>query len=321
MKKQLKKIAGVALMGMLLWSPFAAQTSAAELDPISPKKVMWGANELVKGQIGRIVFLKDVKLYKRDTSGPSFHRVAKKGSLWRVYEIKNINGISVYNLGGNVFVSQSNLSAYEKAPSDKIQALGVKVNYIESKIPGRFETVTYAQISGMFNKNLEKELNTLFLNLGNEAKKEQLAVHELDEQDLAPDHRYTYYMFAGPMSYNFNNKLSIRIAESKVINGSEVISREETYTLDLITGKRLQLKDILTTNEQIEKVNEYVKDYKYIDKIDLNSGDFYFVDQIDYGFDPINDVQYPVHTLGLRINQKNTAGGYNSIYIPKEIYN
>ncbi|HWO96291.1 MAG TPA: hypothetical protein VNM45_08150 [Bacillus sp. (in: firmicutes)] len=317
MKKKIKKIASVALMGLVLWSPLATQTSAAELDPISPQKVMWGANELVKGQIGRIVFLKDVKLYKRDANGPSFHRVAKKGSLWRVYEIKNINGISVYNLGGNVFVSQSNLSAYEKAPSEKIQALGVKVNIVESRIPGevlgRDKTVSYAQFSGMLNKNLEKTLNSHFLNLANEAKKEQLAVAELEAQDPLTEHRYEYNMYAGPV-YNFNNKLSISVSEYKIVNDTGTTIRDENYTLDLMTGKRLQVKDILTTKEQIEKVNKYLKEHYYsVSEIDLNTDNFYFVDQVDYVLE--NEMQVPVHTLGIRIPLK---GG---IYIPKEIYN
>ena len=49
----------------------------------STQKIMWCKSELTKTQIGRIAFLMDVKVYKKDAKGVTkFHMNAKKGSMW-----------------------------------------------------------------------------------------------------------------------------------------------------------------------------------------------------------------------------------------------
>lgn len=290
--------------------------------PIEPK-VMWGANELAKGQIGRIVFLKDVKLYKRDSSGPSFHRVAKKGSMWRVYDIKNINGISVYNLSGNVFVSRSNLSTYEKAPDEKIQALGVKVNDLSLPLLGQRESasgvplfyeVNYPQFSGLYNKTIENNINTLFFNMANEARKEQIKLFEhKTEKPNYHDSGNMYYS----VEYNRNNVLSTNVMfhkDNKVMYS--------TVNFNLMTGKRIYLKDVLTRKAQVEKVTQYIKE-KYVlanqfSQMNLSEYDFYFVDELKFSG---NKEAEPEHLSGMYIILKDpfTSECYPA-YVPKHIY-
>ncbi|MEK3980657.1 hypothetical protein MKY37_16645 [Psychrobacillus sp. FSL K6-2836] len=111
------------LTAMMLFSPIAGDYTEASTQTTQQdtQKVMWGKNELSQTQIGRIVFSKDVKIYKRGTDGKvSFHMNAKKGSMWRVHKITTEGNMNVYDLGGGVRVKQSNLSTYEKAPSDLI---------------------------------------------------------------------------------------------------------------------------------------------------------------------------------------------------------
>ena len=122
--------AGV-LTAMMLFSPIAGNSvDASTLANASTQKekVMWGANELYDTQIGRLVFTKDVKVYKKDAKGEvKFHMNAKKGSMWRVYKITDEGGKKIYNLGAGVRVQQSNLSKYELAPKDLV-AKQVKQN-------------------------------------------------------------------------------------------------------------------------------------------------------------------------------------------------
>ncbi|WP_078410954.1 SpoIID/LytB domain-containing protein [Priestia abyssalis] len=291
-------------------------TSPAPIEP----KVMWGANELAKGQIGRIVFLKDVKLYKRDSSGPSFHRVAKKGSMWRVYDIKNINGISVYNLSGNVFVSRSNLSTYEKAPDEKIQALGVKVHDLSLPLLGQRESssgvplsyeVNYPQFSGLYNKTIENNMNTLFFNMANEARKEQIKLFE--QKTEKPNYHDSGSMYYS-VEYNRNNVLSTNVMfhkDNKVMYS--------TVNFNLMTGKRIYLKDVLTRKEQVEKVTQYIKE-KYVfanrfGQMNLSEYDFYFVDELTFNG---NEQE---HLSGIYIILKDpfTSECYPA-YVPKHIY-
>ncbi|HWO98124.1 MAG TPA: SpoIID/LytB domain-containing protein [Bacillus sp. (in: firmicutes)] len=287
--------------------------------PIEPK-VMWGANELAKGQIGRIVFLKDVKLYKRDSSGPSFHRVAKKGSMWRVYDIKNINGISVYNLSGNVFVSRSNLSTYEKAPDEKIQALGVKVNDLSlpslgqresaSGVPLSYE-VNYPQFSGLYNKNIENNINALFFNMANEARKEQTKLFE--QKTEKPNYHESGSMYYS-VEYNRHNILSTNVMFHK--DNKMMYS---PVNFNLMTGKRIYLKDVLTRKEQMEKVTQYIKEkYAFANRfgqINLSEYDFYFVDELRFN----GNEQEHVSGIYIILKDPLTSECYPT-YVPKHIY-
>ena len=124
--------AGV-LTAMMLFSSIAgnsvdASTLAEAQLQQSTQKFMWGANELYDSQMGRLVFTKDVKVYKKvGNSEVKFHMNAKKGSMWRVYKITDEGGKKVYDLGAGVRVQQSNLSKYEAPPKDLV-AKQVKQN-------------------------------------------------------------------------------------------------------------------------------------------------------------------------------------------------
>lgn len=62
MKKMKRALVGIFTALMLL-SPFGGQASAAET------KVMWKGNEIKVNQLGVVHFLKDVKMYKRNSAG------------------------------------------------------------------------------------------------------------------------------------------------------------------------------------------------------------------------------------------------------------
>lgn len=130
MKK--RTIGAGVLAAMMLFSPIAGNSvdasTLATNASTQKEKVMWGTNELYDYQIGRLVFTKDVKVYKRDATGVAqFHMNAKKDSMWRVYKITNEGGKKIYDLGAGVRVQQSNLSKYEVAPKDLV-AKQVKQN-------------------------------------------------------------------------------------------------------------------------------------------------------------------------------------------------
>lgn len=148
--------AGV-LTAMMLFSPIAGDYTEASTQTTQQdtQKVMWGKNELSQTQIGRIVFSKDVKIYKRGTDGKvSFHMNAKKGSMWRVHKITTEGNSNVYDLGGGVRVKQSNLSTYERVPSDLAKKMGeqygAKISWV-----GR----AYPQVSRLVSKAVEDKIN------------------------------------------------------------------------------------------------------------------------------------------------------------------
>ena len=160
--------AGV-LTAMMLFSPIAgnsvdASTLAEAKLQQSTQTFMWGVNELYDSQMGRLVFTKDVKVYKKDgNSEVKFHMNAKKGSMWRVYKITDEGGKKIYDLGAGVRVQQSNLSKYESAPTDLV-AKQVKQNGVVllwGKNRGVSTLLEYPQIHKLASEDVKNKVNKL----------------------------------------------------------------------------------------------------------------------------------------------------------------
>ncbi|MBM7702075.1 DUF3298 and DUF4163 domain-containing protein [Metabacillus iocasae] len=246
----MKKMAIAALTGMLLLSPLGQSQDSAEA------KVMWGSTELVKGQVGKVTFSSDIKLYKKNKDGSFTVSIGKKGQAYRVYEMIYQNEKTLYNIGGNIFVPQTNIVKFEKAPSDRIQALGV--NYT---IKTLMEGITYPEFSGLFNKKLERSINHHFLNLANKAETEYWDLKDMEAEDeasgwyLGP---YDYSMKSS-VSYNQDNRLSVSSTYYMYSGGAHGLGGVETYNYDLLKAKEIQLGDVITNKTQLNKVNTFIK--------------------------------------------------------------
>ena len=162
MKKRTLRVGVLAAMMMI--SPIAgnvanASTLGETVTQQSTQKIMWGANELADTQIGRITFLKDTKLYKRNGKTPvQLHRIAKKGSMWRVHKITKEGTMNIYDLGGGVRVQQSNLSKYEAAPTalieKQVKENGVHISWVEYD-----KWTVYPQVRRLAYKDIEDKIN------------------------------------------------------------------------------------------------------------------------------------------------------------------
>lgn len=225
MKKRILS-AGI-LTAMMLFSPIAGNIANASTQQTT-QKIMWGANELADTQIGRIVFLKDTKLYKRDGKNPvQFHLNAKKGSMWRVHKITMEGNMNVYDLGGGVRVQQSNLSNYEAVPTalieKQVKENGAHISW--AKIYG----IDYPQVRRLASKDVEGKINIdikvrvewLALNTPNTEGTKELRVTE-----------------------NKNNRLTIleftSLTETEV--GGEPTIQKLTTVYDVTTGKIIKQK-------------------------------------------------------------------------------
>lgn len=160
-----KRILGAGVLtAMMLFSPIVGNSvDASTLTETSiqqqNQKFMWGANELYDSQIGRLVFTKDVKVYKRDANGAvKFHMNAKKSSMWRVYKITDEGGKKIYDLGAGVRVQQSSLSKYESAPSDLV-AKQVKQNGAFLSWENYGSSHPYPQIRKLANESVKDKIN------------------------------------------------------------------------------------------------------------------------------------------------------------------
>ena len=224
-----KRILGAGVLtAMMLFSPIAGNSvdastlAEAKLQQSTPK-FMWGANELYDSQMGRIVFTKNVKVYKKDSKGVAqFHMNAKKGSMWRVYKITDEGGKKVYDLGAGVRVQQSNLSKYETPPKDLV-AKQVKQNgaYLSWE-QGVGSAHPYPQIRKLADESIKDDLNKGI---------KDMAIWASHSGDVLEDMEIK-------VLENKNNKLKVyyKVTTSDSDYG-RVSTSEYTYVYDLTTGE------------------------------------------------------------------------------------
>ena len=222
-----KRILGAGVLtAMMLFSPIAGNSvdastlAEAKLQQSTPK-FMWGANELYDSQMGRIVFTKNVKVYKKDAKGVAqFHMNAKKGSMWRVYKITDEGGKKVYDLGAGVRVQQSNLSKYETPPKDLV-AKQVKQNGAFLSWEA-FAGTHYPQIRKLANESIKNKINKHM---------EDSAMWAYHSGDVLEDMEIK-------LLENKNNTLTlyykVTISDSDV---GHVSTSEYMYEYDLTTGE------------------------------------------------------------------------------------
>jgi len=247
--KGFKKVIAAILVFAVLFSPLVPYTDAEA-------KVMWGDQELVKGQIGRVTILKNTSLYNIKNNKLVAAKKVSKGQIYRVYSYSGKYG-GIYGVLKDLYAQKSSSIKYERAPSDKIQALGITVTK-----KSLASNISYPEASGLFNKPFEASFNRKFLNI---AKETQQANKELKEQEKkdrengwSPGPYYQDMKYYVP--YNQDNILSISVTNDAYSGGAHGMTWIDTYNYNLLTDKQLSLKDVITNQKQLGKVNKYIRE-------------------------------------------------------------
>ncbi|QJX80170.1 DUF3298 and DUF4163 domain-containing protein [Priestia megaterium] len=246
--KKFKRVSAVVLGIALLFSPLAPQT-------VAEAKVVWGNQELVKGQIGRITVLKNTNLYNIKNNKLVVARKVTKGQVFRAYSESSRFG-GIYGVSKDTYAQKSSSIKYEKAPREKIQALGVKVTK-----KSLASNISYPQVSGLINKPFEASYNRKFLNIAREG----LQAHNDLKAQEKEDRKNGWYL--GPYShnmsysvpYNQDNILSVAITNDEYAGGAHGMAWIDTYNYDLLKARQINLKDIINNNTKLSKVNKYIR--------------------------------------------------------------
>lgn len=107
------------LLGLLL-----AGSCFFSTDALAANSVVWDGAEVVYGQVGKMTFSKDVKVYKSNIDGTFTSLVVKKRNFFRVYGVKNSSVGIVYNMSGGYRVQATDLVIYREVPSSIQRQLG-----------------------------------------------------------------------------------------------------------------------------------------------------------------------------------------------------
>ncbi|PFW74258.1 hypothetical protein COL23_18040 [Priestia aryabhattai] len=247
--KRFKKVIAFILVFAVLFSPLVPHTQAEA-------KVMWGNQELVKGQKGRVTILKNTSLYNITNNKLVAAKKVSKGQIYRVYSYSGKYG-GIYGVSKDLYAQKSSSIKYERAPSDKIQAFGITV--IKKSLANN---ISYPQASGLFNKPFEASFNRKFLNLAKETQQANKELKEQEKEDRengwSPGPYYQNMKYSVP--YNQDNILSISITYDEYSGGAHGNAWIDTYNYDLLKAKQLSLKDVIKNQTQLGKVNKYIRD-------------------------------------------------------------
>ncbi|MFJ7669536.1 hypothetical protein ACIQXI_20900 [Lysinibacillus sp. NPDC097195] len=93
-------------------------------DALAKEAVVWDGAEVDYGQVGKMTFSKDVKVYKQNTDETFTSLVVKKGNFFRVYGVEQTSIGKVYTMSGGYRVQATDLVIYREVPLSIQQQLG-----------------------------------------------------------------------------------------------------------------------------------------------------------------------------------------------------
>lgn len=86
-------------------------------EAIANEKVIWDGAEIVDGQIGKMTFSKDVKIYKKNSDGSFTSMVVKRNNFFRVYgKEQELYGNTYLMMSGGYRVQKTELVIYKDVP-------------------------------------------------------------------------------------------------------------------------------------------------------------------------------------------------------------
>ncbi|WP_315906980.1 DUF3298 and DUF4163 domain-containing protein [Priestia koreensis] len=247
---------------------------------LTQAKVMWGNQEVVKGQIGKATVVKATDLFKKQGNGKYVKvRTLKAGEAVRVFSSTS----TMYYVGSSQYVKKSANVKYQVLPASVKQQFGVTVT------KKSYKGMTYPQVQGLASKQAEARVNRTLLmhaqrsyNASVQLKKQEVQ----DKKDWGSDPYwipYSYYQ-TYELKYNAENKLSVIMYDGTYMGGAHGIEWATGYNFDLNTGNRYSLTSVLKnhtydTEDYIYNKLAYDENYFVESRDDItvnNDNAFYF---------------------------------------------
>ncbi len=122
--------------------------------------------------------------------------------------------------------------------------------------------ISYPEASGLFNKPFEASFNRKFLNIAKETQQanKELKKQEKEDRENGWSTGSYFQNMKYSVPYNQDNILSISVTYDEYAGGAHGMAWIDTYNYNLLKAKRLSLKDVITDQKQLGKVNKYIRE-------------------------------------------------------------
>lgn len=228
---------------------------------LTEAKVIWDGAEIVKGQVGKLIFNKDVKIYKKNADNTFTSLVVKKGQSYRVYSVNKESVGIVYGMSGGYRVQQTNLVSYKAIPAATIQALGVPYTIKNVELDTWMKhDVRIAQVSGLLNKANEDRINLLLRQGINYAMEDINGIEEYLYEFMEEGRDFTEMYATKWIDRVVGNESNLFSVESTYYSGTTVVldTAFAYNTYNLLTGKKVELEEFVNTPAKKKKLRELI---------------------------------------------------------------
>lgn len=232
----------VVLALIVLFSCIYSQEASAS------EKFIWDGSEIVEGQIGKMTFSKDVKVYKKvKDSGDFTSMVVKRNNYFRVYGKEVVGEHTYLWMSGGYRVQLTDLVVYKELPRDIIEKVsGSKL------ING--ETVYVSSKGGL---SIKAAPNANAKTLHRVPYQTVLIVKDFSGDYVQVRYRGHDYDFAGYVAKDY--VASLPNPKTKYIKETVIASRQPNYAIHgnsgaVTLGRGQEVKTYFTTSNGLTLV-------------------------------------------------------------------
>ena len=244
----MKKIMIVALLTVMSMTSWALVTAQAD--------VRWDGAEIMTGQTGKLSFVKDTKVYKKEADGTFTMFLAPKGSFYRVYGTLKTSVGPVYRMSGGYRVNASNLVTYRDIPLAVQNQLQIGVTEHIVSYPNETNVfVRYVQLSALRNEALQRQINQYMKGLADT----QLRDYEAAVKAAPTQAENFTVQTTMSLAYNSNGYLTIAYDVYRDLGTARPIKYATAYHYNLFTSKHVNMSEFVKTPAQQQKLVQYVK--------------------------------------------------------------
>ena len=218
--------------------------------PDAQAEVRWDGAVIAKGQVGKMTFSKDVKVYKKEQDGSFTSLTVKAGNFFRVYYVEQSTVGTVYGMSNGYRVQATDLVIYKAVPLHVQSMFGFTIKEQVVKLTEQNVQQKNYVVSDIPNKVALQRLNQALQNIVLEQSEIELSYSNTKESV------HTFYEYE--ILTNEANRLAIFLQRSYCQEPCTDFTYETAVKMfDIATGEEITFAQVVkdpTHRKQIEQL-------------------------------------------------------------------